>query len=315
MERRTVLSMLVALVLTATLGCAAPKQAQAPPAPPTPTPATAAGSTASSTAAPGAPAAGPPANDLLNATLWMQKSVEYKATALAAFALARLRLDQALADPKWTALIPKEQGEGYQSLPPAVILDVDETILDNSGYQAWMTMKGTSWEPKTWNAYVNTMTSLPIPGALEFVRYAESKGVRVFYVSNRTAEEEAPTRKNLERYGFTMGGPLDTVLTSRERPDWGSAKGTRRAFIARDYRVLLNVGDNFGDFVDEYRGTEAERLAVLEQHQARWGREWIMLANPTYGSFETAPFKHDFKLSDADRRKAKREALQAWPGP
>ncbi|MGH7359912.1 MAG: HAD family acid phosphatase, partial [Candidatus Rokuibacteriota bacterium] len=97
--------------------------------------------------------------------------------------------------------------------------------------------------------------------------------------------------------------------------DWGSAKGTRRAFVARDYRVLLNVGDNFADFVDEFRGTEAERLAVLEQHQARWGREWIMLANPSYGSFESAPFKHDFKLSDADRRKAKREALQAWPGP
>jgi 5'-nucleotidase (lipoprotein e(P4) family) len=298
---------LMALVLTATIGCASPKQAQAPPAP---APAAAPSSMAPSTTTPA-----PPANDLLNATLWMQKSVEYKATALAAFALARIRMDQALADPKWSALIPKEQGEAYQSLPPAVILDVDETILDNSGYQAWMTMKGTSFDPKTWNAYVNSMTSLPIPGAVEFARYADSKGVRVFYVSNRTAEEEAPTRQNLERFGFPMGGPVDTVLAARERPDWGSAKGTRRAFIARDYRVLLNVGDNFADFVDEFRGTEAERLGVLEQHQARWGREWIMLANPTYGSFESAPFKHDFKLSDADRRKAKREALQAWPGP
>ena len=309
MERRRVLSMLVALVLTGTLGCAAPKQAQAPS-----TPATAPSAPAPGSTAPGTTAA-PPANDLLNATLWMQRSVEYKATALAAFALARVRLDQALADAKWTALIPKEQGAGYEALPPAVILDIDETILDNSGYQAWMTVKGTTFDPKTWNAFVNSMTSPPIPGAVEFARYADSKGVRVFYVSNRTAEEEAPTRKNLERYGFPMGGSLDTVLTARERQDWGSAKGTRRAFIAKDYRVLLNLGDNFADFVDEYRGTEAERLAVLEQHQTRWGREWIMLANPTYGSFESAPFKHDFKLSDADRRKAKREALQAWPGP
>jgi acid phosphatase len=289
---------LVALVLTATLGCATPRAAQAPPTP-----------------APAAAAPAPPANDLLNATLWMQKSVEYKATALAAFALARMRLDQALADPKWTALIPKEQGEGYQALPPAIIVDVDETVLDNSGYQAWMTTKGTTFDPKTWNAYVTSMTSVAIPGAVEFVRYADSKGVRVFYVSNRTAEEEAATRTNLEKVGFPVGGPIDTVLTARERPDWGSAKGTRRAFVAKDYRVLLNLGDNFADFVDEYRGTEAERLVVLEQHQARWGREWIMLANPTYGSFESAPFKHDFKLSDADRRKAKREALQAWPGP
>jgi acid phosphatase len=263
-----------------------------------------------------APAAAqdPPANDLLNAALWMQRSVEYRASALTAFALARLRLDQALADPGWTAA-PKEQTGAYQSLPPAVIVDIDETILDNSGYQAWMALKDTTFDPKTWNAYVNTVTSLAIGGAVEFVRYAAGRGVKVFYVSNRTAEEEPATRKNLEKLGFPLDDKIDTVLTAREQPDWGSAKGTRRAHVAKSYRVLLNLGDNFGDFVDEYRGTEAERLKVFEEHKDRWGREWIMLANPAYGSFETAPFKHDFKLSAADRRKAKRAVLDAWPGP
>jgi acid phosphatase len=305
---------LVALILVTTMGCAAPKSAQAPPAPPPPAPA------APAPAAP-APAAltsaapAPPAHDLLNAALWMQRSVEYKATAMGAFALARLRLDQALADPNWTAIVPKELSGPYQSLPPAVILDVDETILDNSGYQAWMTMKGTTFDPKTWNAYVNTVTSLPIPGAVEFTQYAESKGVKVFYVSNRTAEEEPATRKNLEKFGFPMGGAVDTALMARERPDWGSAKGTRRAYIAKDYRVLLNLGDNFADFVDEYRGGEAERLKVMEEHKDRWGREWIMLSNPSYGSFESAPFGHDFKKSEAEKRKAKRGALDAWTGP
>ena len=296
----------VALVLVATMGCAAPMSAQAPPAqaPPAPAPAP---------QAPPPPA--PPAHDLLNAVLWMQRSVEYKATAMGAFALARLRLDQALADPTWTAVVPKELSGPYQSLPPAVILDVDETILDNSGYQAWMTAKGTTFDPKTWNAYVNTVTSLAIPGAVEFTRYAAAKGVKVFYVSNRTAEEEPATRKNLEKFGFPLDGAVDTALMARERPDWGSAKGTRRAYIAKSYRILLNLGDNFGDFVDEYRGTEAERLKVFEEHKQRWGREWIMIANPTYGSFEMAPFNHDGKLSNADKRKAKRGVLEAWPGP
>ena len=118
-----------------------------------------------------APALGqdPPANDLLNATLWTQRSVEFKATALAAFALARIRLDQALADPQWTAA-PKEQTGAYQSLPPAVIVDIDETIFDNSAYQAWMTLKDTTFDPKTWNAYVKTVSSLAVPGALELDR-------------------------------------------------------------------------------------------------------------------------------------------------
>jgi 5'-nucleotidase (lipoprotein e(P4) family) len=256
----------------------------------------------------------PPASDLLNAVLWMQRSVEFKASALTAFALARIRLDQALADPTWTGA-PREQTGAYETLPPAVILDIDETILDNSGYQAWMTLKGTSFDPKTWNAYVNTVTSLPIPGGLEFAKYAESKSVKIFYISNRTAEEEPATRKNLEKFGFPMGGNVDTMLMARKQPDWGSAKGTRRVHVAKSYRVLLNVGDNFGDFVDEYRGSEAERLQVLEQHRDRWGREWIMIANPTYGSFESAPYGHDFKRSDGERRRAKRSVLDAWVGP
>ena len=279
---------LVAVVLLVALGCAAPRIAQQAP--------------------------DPPASDLLNAVLWMQRSVEFKASALTAFALARVRLDQALADPNWTGA-PKEQAGAYQSLPPAVILDIDETIFDNSGYQAWMVLKGTTFDPKTWNAYVNTMTSLPIPGALEFAQYADSKGVKVFYITNRVAEEEPATRKNLEKLGFLMGGNADTMLMARKQSDWGSAKGMRCAHVARSYRVLLNVGDNFGDFVDEFRGNEAERLKVLEQHKDRWGREWIMIANPSYGSFESAPFGHDFKLPEGEKRKLKRGALDAWPGP
>jgi 5'-nucleotidase (lipoprotein e(P4) family) len=265
---------------------------------------------------PAVPALGqdPPAHDLLNAVLWTQRSVEFKATALTAFALARIRLDQALADPNWTAA-PKEQTGAYQSLPPAVIVDIDETILDNSAYQAWMALRDTTFDAKTWNAYVKTVTSLAIPGALEFTKYADGKGVKVFYISNRTAEEEAATRKNLESLGFPLGAPVDTMLMTRKQADWGSVKGTRRAHIAKSYRILLNIGDNFGDFVDEFRGSEAERLKVLEEHKDRWGREWIMIANPTYGSFESAPFGHDFKLSNADKRKAKRGVLNPWPGP
>jgi 5'-nucleotidase (lipoprotein e(P4) family) len=256
----------------------------------------------------------PPAHDLLNAVLWMQRSVEYRATTLTAFALARLRLDQALADPNWTAA-PKEQTGAYQSLSPAVVLDVDESILDNSGYQAWMVLKDTTFDAKTWNAYVNTGTSQPISGAVEFARYADAKGVKVFYVTNRVTAEEPATRSNLEKYGFPMGGNVDTVLTTGKQPDWGSAKGTRRAFIAKTYRILLNVGDNFADFVDDYRGSEADRLKVMETNKDRWGREWIMIANPSYGSFESAPFGHDQKLSVGEKRKAKRGVLDAWPGP
>ncbi len=178
-----------------------------------------------------------------------------------------------------------------------------------------MVLNDKTFDPKTWNVYVNTVTSQAIPGAVEFAQYADAKGIKVFYMSNRTAAEEPATRKNLEKFGFPMGGTVDTMLMAGKQPTWGSAKGTRRAHVAQSYRVLLNVGDNFADFVDEYRGSEAERLKVMESNKDRWGREWIMIANPAYGSFESAPFGHDFKLSPGDRRKAKRAVLDAWPGP
>ncbi|MGH6946487.1 MAG: 5'-nucleotidase, lipoprotein e(P4) family [Kiloniellales bacterium] len=251
-----------------------------------------------------------PQNDNLNAVLWTQNSPEFKATAIAAYALAMLRLDQALADKSWTAAT--EQGGDFANLPPAVIVDVDETVLDNSDYQAWMVLNNESFDSKTWNAFVKSETSREVPGALDFAKYADSKGVKVFYVSNRVADEEEATRNNLAEIGFPMGGNVDTVLVKGEKDDWGSPKGTRRATVAKDYRVLLLVGDNFSDFVDDYKGNPIERLAVMDQHKAHWGHDWIMVANPTYGSFESAPFGSNYKLPESERRKMKMDALRAW---
>ena len=254
-----------------------------------------------------------PANDNLNAVLWMQRSVEYKGSTLAAFALAKMRLDEALKDKNWTAA-PAEQTGDYKDLSPAVVLDVDETLLDNSGYQSWMVVNGTSFNPKTWTQFVKSETSTAIPGAIEFTQYADSKGVRVFYVTNRTKQEEDPTRENMKKLGFPMGGNIDTILSAKEQPDWGSAKGTRRAVIAKHYRILLLVGDNFGDFTDDYKGSEADRAKVFEANAARWGHDWIVLPNPSYGSFESAPYGGNFKLPPDEQRAAKRGVLTPWSG-
>lgn len=253
-------------------------------------------------------------NDLLLASLWTQRSVEYRANALTVFALARLRLDEALADKGWTAA-PNEQKGDFQALPPAVVLDIDETLLDNSLYQVWMMRAGQTFSTKTWNQFCADQVSRAIPGAVEFTQYAESKGVKVFYISNRGVETEQATRDNMARLGFPLGGNVDTFLMQNEKPDWGSAKSTRRAVVARDYRILLNVGDNFGDFDDRYRSGLADRAKAFDSDLPYWGKQWLMLANPTYGSFDTAAYGHDFKKPLAEQRQAKWDALESWVGP
>ena len=255
-----------------------------------------------------------PAHDLLLANLWMQRAVEYRANTLTVYALARIRLDEALADRNWTAA-PGEQTGDFQNLPPAVVLDVDETVLDNSKYQVWLMRADQSFSTKTWNQFCAARISAAIPGAVEFTRYADSKGVKVFYVTNRGAETEKDTRENMATLGFPMGGNVDTFLMQGEKPDWTGAKSTRRAAIAKDYRVLLNIGDNLGDFDDRYRSSEAERVKAYEAGMAYWGKQWLMLPNPTYGSFDTAPYGHDFKKSRDEQRKAKRDVLESWSGP
>ena len=110
---------------------------------------------------------------------------------------------------------------------------------------------------------------------------------------------------NLERLGLPRGGAVDTVRSDPKPLDWGSAHGTRRAQVA---------GDQLSDLVGDYRGTDAERLTVMEEHKNRWGRERIRLSTPSYGAFESAPFTPDFKLLEADQRTAKRAVREAWPG-
>ena len=256
----------------------------------------------------------PVPDDLLLATLWNQRSVEYKGNALTVYALARIRLDEALADKSWTAA-PIEQKGDFANLPPAIILDVDETVLDNSPYEVWMMKANQTFSTKTWNQFCAAQISKAIPGAVEFTKYADSKGVKVFYISNRGIETKKDTRENMEKLGFPMGGNVDTFMMQNEKPDWGSQKGTRRTVIAKDYRILLNFGDNLGDFDDRYRSSEAERLKVFEEDKAHWGRDWLVIANPTYGSFDTAPFGHDFKKSREEQRKAKWDVLESWSGP
>lgn len=253
----------------------------------------------------------PPQSDLLNAELWMQSSVEYRANSLAVYALARLRLDEALADKSWTAY---DQSGDYASLPPAVILDLDETALDNSPYEAGLVVNHAGFDPKTWDAWVKSAQAKAVPGAVGFTHYAAAKGVKVFYVTNRNADQKAATERNMTALGFPIDGNADTLLTKNQRPEWaGNAKGPRFAYVAGQYRVLLLFGDQFGDFTDKYDGSVAQRDQTFEALKAHFGHDWMVLANPAYGSFESAPYGHDFRLPGDVKRTKKMDALAPWP--
>jgi len=131
----------------------------------------------------------------------------------------------------------------------------------------------------------------------------------VFYVTNRNAELEDGTRRNLLSEGFPAGTAPDVYLLRREREEWGSDKTTRRAFVAENYRILLLAGDDLNDFVSGARSTRAAREVLVERHAANWGLKWFVLANPTYGSWESALTFGESGLSPKELVERKLDAL------
>ena len=225
----------------------------------------------------------------LNAVLFVQTAAEYAALARQAYTSAQLSLDEALDDPTWSAAAEQTDGRPFAGLPPAVVLDVDETVLDNSAYQARLIRDGRDYERATWRAWTAERAAGAVPGALAYAREAAARGITVVYVTNRRADEEDDTRANLAALGFPLTGEADVVLTRGERADWAASdKTTRREHLALRYRILQLVGDNLGDFIEVPTGTVADRRAAVDAYADYWGTRWIVLPNPTYGSWQSA---------------------------
>ena len=235
---------------------------------------------------------------ILYPTAWVQTSAEYEGVARQAYAAAARSLEAALADSSWTAAL--EQTGDFRALPPAIILDVDETTIDNSPFEARMAKAGFVYDEAAFDAWVRSAQAPAIPGAVEFVTAAAERGVTVFYLTGRRHAWEPFTRENLRRAGFPLAETDDVVPTGGERPEWTSDKTSRRAWIAERYRILLLIGDDFNDFVSAAVPLE-RREELVREHREQWGRKWIIVPNPIYGSWVSALFDFESGLSDAEK--------------
>jgi acid phosphatase len=290
-----------ATLLAASLlaGCAAAPPRAALPVPPPPTPVVVASQT-------------PPANDNLNAVAWSQTAVEHDLIYLQTYRDAQSRLLAALHDSHWDALGKGDRVTPTKGLKPAVILDVDETVLDNAPFAARMIRGNREYNEAEWAAWCKEAKARALPGAVAFTQFAAHHGIAVFYISNRATDLDQPTLANLRSAGFPVSGAkaflgLGTVVPGCEQN--GSEKGCRRQQIGRQYRVLMQFGDQLGDFLDVNTASEAGRRQVVEPYLAWIGTRWFVLPNATYGSWETALFGNDWSGSAAERRQRKIDAL------
>jgi 5'-nucleotidase (lipoprotein e(P4) family) len=235
------------------------------------------------------------------AILFMQQAAEYRALAYQAFNLARWQLDADL-DRKNVRRLPRAE----RNRPRAVVVDIDETILDNSPGQAYLIKQRRAFNLPDWYAWGERRSARAIPGAVDFLNYATSRGVKVFYVSNRDDVQQQATVDNLKNVSLRDISNENVML----RVGGVSTKEPRRKAIEQNYRVVLLMGDNLDDFSDEFeRKSVSDRFAVTDKFRGEWGRRFIVLPNAMYGTWENAIYEYE-RLTEAQKTEKRMNALQ-----
>lgn len=256
----------------------------------------------------------PAGSEGLNSVLWMQRSAEYAFNTEQTYRAATRRLSAVRL--KGDALIASETTRRPATRRPAIILDLDETVFDNSPFQANVVSRDRFYHPKTWDSWSALEAANLVPGAKAFLLEAQRQGFRIFYVSNRecpmaTAPDSYPnttcagrkeTMAVLKKHGLPFADDPKALMMRGDQKDW-QTKSTRRQLIAKRYRVAMLIGDDLGDFLPEAEemavhdsvknGTlvstvAADAASLLQRYAAHFGRDWFILPNPTYGSWEKA---------------------------
>ncbi len=224
---------------------------------------------------------------MLLSTAWYQLSAEQKALYHQAYNIAKMRVDQIAAK--------------KHNKKPAVVLDIDETVLDNSPYQGWCIENDKTFTDSSWNRWVRKEKAEALTGAKDFTTYATKKGVEVIYISNRHVSQLQSTINNLKEKGFPNASAKYILLK-----DSTSNKSYRRDKVSEKYEIALLMGDNLGDFDHLYDNRNNQNAhKVLQKQKELYGKKFIVLPNPMYGKWERPIQKMDGKYVENLKKQLK----------
>lgn len=228
--------------------------------------------------------------------LWMRTSAEYRGLCYQAYHAATVEIDAALAD------------ANRNKKPLAIILDCDETVVDNARNMGISAAEGNgNYNGRWWRNSVHQGTSLAMPGAKEFLDATAQKGIEIFYVTNRYGPTNGePTIKNLKELGFPSVNKEHILFFEKD-----SNKQPRFDQVTAKYDVILYLGDNAGDFPLDTQGkTLQERADIFDQNKDNFGTKYIVLPNPAYGSWVSALDKNYQKMSPKERDEINQKYLK-----
>ena len=228
---------------------------------------------------------------------WMQQSGEYRALAYQAFNAAKAAFDAAAP---------------ANGMKKAVVVDLDETMIDNSAEGATRLLEHKGFNPASWTTWCKAEQARAIPGAVEFANYVNSHGGKMFYVSNRNVGAEyQPTVNNLKALGFTGVDETSMLLKDKESKKTGRFEQVEKA----GYEIVVFIGDNLDDFAftgETYHKLNDARRAAVDKYKADFGVKYIVLPNPLYGNWEGGLNADYYKTDAAGKLKIRRDNLKVW---
>lgn len=228
--------------------------------------------------------------------LWMRTSAEYRALAYQGYNVAMNAVKMAVTDPS------------HQRKPLAIVLDADETVVDNTKLMGESIANGNGrFDAPWWRQAVHQGKSQAMPGAVDFLNEVHKQGVEIFYVSNRYAPVNLDvTIQNFKELGFPSVDKDHVLLFEKD-----SDKQPRFDMIAKKYYVVVYMGDNAGDFPIGTKGkTLAERNSIIDAHKEDFGTTFVVFPNPAYGSWVSALAKGYQNLSPEEQKQVNNQYLQ-----
>jgi 5'-nucleotidase (lipoprotein e(P4) family) len=230
----------------------------------------------------------------LYTTAYQQNAAEYRALCLQGFNIARQRVDEII-------LAKTEK-------PKAIVTDIDETILDNSPYEAHQVLQGKDYESSSWYEWTSTANADTVPGAAAFLKYASSRGLEIFYVTNRSEKERNATIKNLQKFNLPNSDDAHLLLMKTT-----SSKEERRKNVAATHNIVMLIGDNLADVSPLFdKKNTGERLQAVNNIAEDFGDKFIIIPNPVYGDWESALYNYNYSLSAVQKDSSMKASLHTY---
>ena len=203
---------------------------------------------------------------------WHQNAAEYKALCYQAFNTAKMHVKEMV-----------DGSAGYDTDFTGIIMDLDETVLDNSPYNAYLAVNNKEHSEELWNEWVNLAQAELVPGARDFIEYALTNQMKIYYISNRKESMRQATIQNLLERNVPV--EEENIFLA---PPTNSEKSERRKYVESLVHVFLYIGDNLADFSDGYEmdleGNQREE--ITNQFKDEFGRRYIILPNMMYGDWK-----------------------------